>query len=79
MFNAAEARRLANENQGYNIVVNDILKQIKKAALQGQYSIEYFNTVDPKVHSRICISMALKNLGYRMSFDENTGIYTIKW
>lgn len=69
MLTAQEARDLAKFNSEEYQLVQEILKEIKKAALKGQYSTSYY-TVD--YFTTILASQQLAKLGYSTRKVEDT-------
>lgn len=45
LFNAKQARELANQKDAATILANKILREIKKAAQRGNYSV-FYDSVD---------------------------------
>lgn len=68
MLTAQEARDLAKLNSEEYQLVQEILKEIEKAARKGQYSTSYY-MVD--YFTTISVSQELAKLGYKTRKDED--------
>ena len=76
MFTAQEARELAKKKNTPEEVVNDILRNIKIEARNGEYEFIYESSHSSVVNTEVY--QRLKNLGYKV-FTTTNGVFMIRW
>ena len=76
MFTAHEARELAKKKNTPEDIVNDILRNIKIEARNGEYEFIYESSHSSVVNTEVY--KRLKDLGYQV-FTTPTGVFMIRW
>ena len=76
-FTAQEARTLADNNKIIEKTVQKILRQVRKRAKKGGYSLKYGSPYGEIIDNRIC--ERLRRLGYRACISVVSGNIFVYW